>query len=123
MKRKILTPMILLLCLWALILAGCAQSNPTFSSTQTVPPTALGNPSVPSSIPQTDSPPATAPTDPSVPDGLVLVWLITGYTYDGSGNNKQTDFVYDEAGMLLEISEDGQAIVTCTYDEQGNCLS
>lgn len=127
MKRKILTPMILLLCLWALILAGCAQSNPTFSNTQTVPPTALGNPSVPSSIPQTDSPaatpPATVPTDPSVPDGLVLVHLITGYTYDGSGQNKQTDFVYDEAGMLLEISEDGQAIVTCTYDEQGNCLS
>lgn len=111
MKRYILVPMVLLMLLCTLLLPGCNRPTPP----------------VPSSTPQTSlpdtTPATTAPTGPSIPDGMVLVHLLTGYASDNSGEKRETSFVYDDAGRLLEVSIDAEIVVTYTYDAQGNCLS
>lgn len=111
MKRSILTPMVLLMFLCALLLPGC--NRPTPSTSGSTPQAAL---------PET-TPTVTAPTDPTDPNPLVTVYLLSGCVYDEAGQQKALSFVYDDAGVLLQVSIGTEVVVLYTYDAQGNCLA
>lgn len=111
MKRNIIIPMLLIALLCALLLPGCKKpasttpnSTPNIGLTPTTPTTAT-------------------PTEPTEPNPFVTVYLLSGYTYDGAGEQKNLSFVYDDAGRILEVSAGEEVIVSRTYDEAGNCLS
>lgn len=106
MKRYFLIPLLVLMLLSVLMLPGCKQPDP--STTGSVPQVAT---------------PTTTPPDPTEPDPFVTVYLLSGYTVQSTVETKETAFVYDDAGRILEVLVGGEIVVAYTYGEQGNILA